>query len=277
MRSGRPSATATIVACARALAGVDPVAVRLLPPLLSRVLSVAAGARSPWLRRGLDLASLGLVGHLSRRTSAIDRVVVRAMGSEISQLVVLGAGLDARAWRMVELASAVVFEVDHPSTQAFKAPRARRLELAARDVRFVGVDFERDSLSARLTEADFDAGRPSMWIWEGVTPYLTANAIEASLDVIAELSAPRSVLAMTYGTPELANVPAVVKPVVAPAFGVLGEPLRGLMTREQAGQLVRARGFAIDEDAPCADFAGLEGRAEPWFAIRERLIVATRE
>ncbi|MEZ4263342.1 MAG: SAM-dependent methyltransferase [Polyangiaceae bacterium] len=274
MRSGRPSATATIVACARALAGVDPVAVRLLPPAVSRMLSVVAGARSPWL---FDLASLGLVGHLSRRTKAIDRVVARAMSSGISQLVVLGAGLDARAWRMPELASAVVLEVDHPSTQAFKVRRARRLALSAREVRFVAVDFERDSLSTRLTEAGLIAERPSMWIWEGVTPYLTASAIEASLDVIAELSAAGSVLAMTYGTPDLANVPAIVKPIVAPAFGLLGEPLRGLMTPDDAGGLVRARGFSVDEDGPCADDAGLEDHDEPWFAIRERLVVATRK
>jgi methyltransferase (TIGR00027 family) len=100
---------------------------------------------------------------------------------EARQLVILGAGLDARAYRLPELAGVSVFEVDHPATQVAK--RQRLAEAGNGDARvvFVGVDFERDALEERLASAGHAPTVATAWIWEGVTPCLDRGAIEATL------------------------------------------------------------------------------------------------
>src|SRR6187399_3082945 len=71
------------------------------------------------------------------RTVAIDADLRK---SAAPQVVILGAGLDGRAWRMPELVKTVVFEVDHPDSQQQKLRRVAPLALQAREVRFVPLD-----------------------------------------------------------------------------------------------------------------------------------------
>jgi methyltransferase (TIGR00027 family) len=260
------SRTAAIVAGARALGGVDPVASKLVPRPLALALSVRP------LGRVLRVATLGLVEHLSIRTRAIDAVVARGG----PQLVVLGAGLDARAYRMHELADTVVYEVDHPATQAAKRERAAVLERTARAVVWVGVDFEHDDLAERLAASGHDAAKPTIWVWEGVTEYLTRAAIESTLEVVAARSSSGSRLVVTYGTPEMATVPSILRPIVDRAFRVLGEPLRGLMSPEEFGAIVAGHGFTIEDDAGMAELAERQGVRLPPIVITERVLVAQR-
>jgi methyltransferase (TIGR00027 family) len=205
-----------IVASARAVADVDSVAERLVPAPFGHALRLLRGSR------------------------AIDEAVLAA---ESPQVVLLGAGLDARAFRLPGLANALVFEVDHPSTQAYKRSRTSSLRLRARELRFVGVDFEADDLAERLAASGHDDATATTWIWEGVTPYLTRPAVEATLDRIARRSSPGSTLVMTYGTPDLGTVPSLLRPAVAPVFRLLGEELRGLVTPDEAHEVVCARSF----------------------------------
>jgi methyltransferase (TIGR00027 family) len=84
------------------------------------------------------------------RTLAIDDAVLRA---QAPRAVILGTGLDGRAWRMAEFEDSVFFEVDHPASQRDKRARSERLKPTARDIRFVPVDccarrFGRSSLTA---------------------------------------------------------------------------------------------------------------------------------
>ena len=129
------------------------------------------------------------------RTVAIDEAV-RAAASP--QVVILGAGLDGRAWRMPELRDVTVFEVDHPDSQREKRARAAALQRIAREVRFVPVDFTRDRLDDALAAAGHDPTRPTTWVWEGVVMYLERADIEATLAVIQRRSAPASRLVMMY-------------------------------------------------------------------------------
>ena len=82
--------------------------------------------------------------------------------TDARQVVILGAGLDGRAWRMPELRAAVVFEVDHPDTQREKVARAAALVRVAREVRYVPVDFTRDRLD--------DSSPPRVTIPRGPPP-----------------------------------------------------------------------------------------------------------
>lgn len=265
MRAGLPSYTAMIVAGARAAAGVDACAERLVPQPFG--IAFAALRRS----RVARVLSLGLVDHLALRTRAIDERIVETAAP---QLVILGAGLDARAHRMDALADTVVFEVDHPATQSFKRERAKELPRVAREVRYVGVDFERENLAELLAAAGHEATLPTTWIWEGVTMYLTEDAIAATLGVIRACTAEGSALVMTYGTPDLGTVPRAFRSLVGPAFHLLGESLRGLMATERAHALVRAHGFAVTADEGTNELAWRYDTRKPLLVIAERVLVA---
>jgi methyltransferase (TIGR00027 family) len=175
------------------------------------------------------------------RTVAIDEAL-RQAGSP--QLVILGAGLDGRAWRMPELRDVVVFEVDHPDSQQAKRERAASLAPMARDVRFVPVDFERDDLDAELARAGHDPARPTTWIWEGVVMYLEPAAVEATLTIVAGRSAPKSRLVILY------HSPALILKIVRPIVRRLGEPLRSVYTADQMRALLARHRFDVvrDED-----------------------------
>src|SRR4051812_10252637 len=129
MKEGRPSQTASMVAFFRALADIgitsatgfhDPVARHLLPMPWSQLFALAKrGAERRPLHPALVGAQQGS-DLLALRTLAIDAHFREALSLGARQLVILGAGLDGRAYRLRELADVRVFEVDHPATQAWK-------------------------------------------------------------------------------------------------------------------------------------------------------------
>jgi methyltransferase (TIGR00027 family) len=257
MREGKPSFTAAAVAAARAVAGVDPLALALVDGTLAAVARVGRTGRGP--AAAVNVATLGLVDHIEMRTRAIDAALLAGVEAGLRQLVVLGAGLDARAWRMPQLAGVHVFEVDHPSTQAFKRARIGDRTPDAKDVRFVAVDFARDALADALKAAGHDARAPTFWIWEGVTPYLPLPAIRTTLAALAERSAPGSRLAVTYGTPTGSPLgPAAVR-LARVAFRILGEELLGLLTPEAMRDELNDVGFRILDDLSATEWGERHG------------------
>jgi methyltransferase (TIGR00027 family) len=171
------------------------------------------------------------------RTVAIDDAIRAAAHP---QVVLLGAGLDGRAWRMDELRDAVVYEVDHPDSQRAKRARLGGLTQRAREVRFVAVDFERDDLDAALAAAGHDATRPTIWVWEGVVMYLTVPDIHATLAIIARRSAPESEIAYHAPSPLLLLVGLFVRR--------LGEPFRSTFTVDAMARTLHAYGFEVTSD-----------------------------
>lgn len=283
MRDDRSSLTALFVAVARGVGtradNVDRGAPAVIPPSLGAPLHAVQrlGRLADPARWILRAASAGLVDHVCLRTAAIDSALTEGIGQGCRQLVVLGAGLDARAFRLAALADVDVFEVDHPSTQADKKRRTERSHALAKSVRFVAVDFERECVADRLAEARHDATAPTFWIWEGVTPYLEPAAIAATLRDVGERSAPGSEIAMTYGLPEL-PLPHLLHGAVYSAFAVLGEPLLGLMTSRAAAEAVQSIEFVVVDDTGSVDwatrFAGHAKLARPFSS--ERLLVARK-
>jgi len=135
---------------------------------------------------------------LVSRTVVIDDAV-RAKANP--QLVILGAGLDARAYRLPELAEVDVYEVDHPVSRQDKRDRINGLRPVAKSLSHVSVDFGRDPLGPALARAGHDTTTPTTWIREGVLSYLTKTDVHAILLVIDECSAPGSRLIVTYSIP----------------------------------------------------------------------------
>jgi methyltransferase (TIGR00027 family) len=139
-----------------------------------------------------------------------------------------------------------VFEVDHPDSQRKKRERAAVLEAVARDVRFVGVDFERDDLEAALGAAGHDPDRRTTWVWEGVVMYLERRDIEATLAILQRRSAPGSRLVVVY------NAPTWKVRIIGLLLRRLGEPFRSSFTAPQMRALLARHRFEVvaDDDIP---------------------------
>lgn len=282
MKSERSSLTALAVACARGIPrrggeqAVDALAEHVVPePWASAVRAGRELAqRAPWLGRMLPIASCGLVDHLALRTRAIDEVVERWSARHPAlQLVIVGAGFDTRAHRLDCLRSAQVFELDFLATAMAKASRIGELPVLAAGLHRLPIDFERERPSEVLRRAGHRTDRPTLWIWEGVTMYLTRDAVEATLADLAQVSAPGSGLAMTYATPRFQRFDRLG--VVLRAFEAIGEPLRTLLQPRQAASLVHDRGFSLVHDEGFAEWARRFGRGG-LSVLGERLLVAER-
>jgi len=254
MKAGHESKTAVHVCMGRALADGDPTlpgfsdatAFVLLPDEAQRrVESVRTESNPRGLRRAIEHGYLLRQSKITAvRTQVIDDAVREASAA---QLVILGAGLDGRAWRMPELADVVVFEVDHPDSQREKRKRVESLGQRARDVRFVPVDFAQGDLEGALSAAGHEPNRPTTWLWEGVVMYLTRPAIEATLSVIARRSALGSSLTVLY------HSPALILHLVGSIVRWLGEPLRSSFSPEALRALLGGYGFQVVRDRSVAE------------------------
>jgi len=235
------SNTAEFVCLMRALGPDDPYAARLLSRPLRRAERV--WRRLDALGVPVDAATLGLRALINARHRFIDEGLSDALAAGVTQVVLLGAGLDARPWRFADgLAGRALFLVDHPATAARRASRARRLPPI--DARRVDVDFAREDFGDALLSAGFDPDRPAFFAWEGVSMYLERATVEAALRRLRALCAPGSALAFDLWRPDAGGWP--VRGVVAlglRGLALWGEPVRfGLPTADVAA-FVRAAGF----------------------------------
>jgi methyltransferase (TIGR00027 family) len=252
VKSGIASETAAIVCMARAIAHGRTV-VAFSDPTAMALLSTAQQAEVERIRLGQppkEWRARLRYEHLMKesqlmvaRTVAID---AELRDAPVPQVVILGAGLDGRAWRMRDLAKAVVFEVDHPDSQRQKLQRIAPLTLEAREVRFVSLDFTHGNLAQALEAAGHDPHMPTAWIWEGVVMYLTRAEIESTLSAVEARSAQGSRLIVMY------HQPALILLLLAVMVRRLGEPIRTVLTQRQMQKLLDRYGFSTrwDRDLP---------------------------
>jgi methyltransferase (TIGR00027 family) len=134
-----------------------------------------------------DIEVVSNVRMMTVRTRFIDEVLERAIAGGARQVVILGAGFDSHAYRCQELlASATVFEVDRPATQALKKQRVTAvLGGPPPNLRYVAIDFQHDDLRDALTRHGYDAARQTFFILEGVTMYVPEEALRATLRFVA--------------------------------------------------------------------------------------------
>ncbi len=191
-------ATATTVAVGRALASRspnplinDPFAEPLVRavgvPFFTRIVSGELDPADADGGAGYGLTRLTRM--IAVRTRLIDDFFTDACAEGFRQVVILAAGLDARAYRLRWAADTTVYEIDQPKVIQFKTRALTEIgATATAQRRAIAIDL-RDDWVAALRESGFDPSRPTVWSAEGLVDYLPGLAQDRLLDSITELSA----------------------------------------------------------------------------------------
>jgi len=219
---------------------VDPLAPRILGKDLE---SAIADGSDPARRR--------LRFFIALRSRIAEDAARRAIGQGVRQIVVLGAGLDTFGYRVDPAERLCVFEVDHPATQAEKRRRLAEAEISVPShLVYAPCDFETRSLGQALEEAGFDARAAGFFIWLGVTPYLTPDAVESTLRYVAGLPGGAQIVFDYVNPPETIEAEATRAhhERMAARVAALGEQFRGYFETADLHRRLAALGFDDVED-----------------------------
>jgi methyltransferase (TIGR00027 family) len=192
---------------------------------------------------------------IAARSRFSEEAMAACVRRGVRQVVILGAGLDTFSLRNPH-AGVSVYEIDYPATQAWKRERLAQagVELPA-SLTFAPVDFERQSLAEGLAAAGFRSDQPAYFQWLGVVPYLTREAIVATLDFIASIEGAEVVF--DYSEP-FENFPPAMRAnltAIAERAASLGEPWLSMFNPPDMAALLQARRFAAFEDVTRAELA----------------------
>ena len=155
--------------------------------------------------------------------------------------------MDSFAYRRPDLLETLdVYEVDHPTSQVWKRARVEQLGIKIPErLHYVPIDFERETLTERLTAAGVSLSATSFISWLGVTQYLPAAAVLATLREIAELTAPRSEIVFQFIVPAatLAGEESSLVTELAARAAAAGEPWLSFFEPEELEESLRHMGF----------------------------------
>ena len=141
----------------------------------------------------------GVSDFVVARTLYFDRIIQRVVG-DVEQFVLLGAGYDTRAYGPLKREGIAFFEVDQAPTQRLKVSCLSKAGIEADHVTFVEVDFAEEDAFERLEAAGYDPSKRTLFLWEGVTLYLTWEDVRRTLRDVRDHSGQDSVLvADIYG------------------------------------------------------------------------------
>ena len=272
-QSERPSATALEAAAYRVLGSKHPdPAIRNADVLAEKILGPAERAILKETGSAIVLdalamdtekawTTLGTRSVFARgvhvRTRHIDDVLAESLRAGATQVVILGAGLDSRAYRFGDAFRGTrVFELDLPQTQTYKKARVRDVfgGLPAH-VTYAPIDFATQDLASVLKGAGYDPSRPTLFIWEGVTMYVPEPGIDATLRAVATNAARGSRIVFDYFTESALRDRRSALGPVARNVAAVGEPFVFGMPGDNAAAYIGARGFAVVSDFGSAELA----------------------
>lgn len=253
MEAGRPSRTALGAAMHRAVHQTldggaiftDPYALKILDDEARAALAAFAS----------DITQRSMRLFIAARSRFSEEVMAGCIARGCRQVVILGAGLDTFALRN-PYQDVTVYEIDYPATQAWKRERLSEAGIALpASLTFAPVDFERQRLADGLAAAGFRADRPAYFQWLGVVPYLTREAIVATLDFVAAIGGAEVVF--DYAEPFESFRPAMRANLMAVAARAAsrGEPWLSLFNPPDLAALLGDRHFARIEDVTRAELA----------------------
>lgn len=206
MKATATSKTAQYMALFRALETTRPKAERLFTDkyahlFLTRGLRTAAWlSHVPFLRTMAEnIIHSRIPGAYTSgiaRTKYIDVLLEKSIANGAQQVMILGAGFDTRGMRLPFLNNIPVIEIDHPNTARYKLAKLSNQQIPT-NIRFYQIDFNRQSLDQLAAQHNFDYTLPTTVIWEGVTNYLTAEAVDNTFAFLQRF-APGSYIIFTY-------------------------------------------------------------------------------
>jgi len=220
---GKPSRTAVAVAAARAIGSRNPDESTRNPDYLAQKLLAAGDLERvkgiseydsfhmswPQVVEHAKLQSAGLLANhsgflpfsgLTLRTRHFDAAVLAALENGTEQIVILGAGLDSRAYRLTSSwDKGRVFEVDLPPTQEHKKRTASSaIGPPPSNLRYVPIDLTQESLEDVLPLSGYRTNAKTLFLWEGVTMYLPKTAVQSTLAFVARHAGPGSSVIFDY-------------------------------------------------------------------------------
>ena len=227
----------------------DPFAPVFLGGLGRRLLLPLHGA-GPVVRRAERLALTSIATSALCRHAFLDDHLLASL-PEVEQVMILGAGFDSRAYRFWRaLDGRPVYEVDLPPLSRHKREfvDARPETFARGHAVSVEVDFRTQSLAEQLAGSGFTVGAPTFVVWEGVSMYLTAQAVAETLRALAEVCGEGSTLGMDcwrhvgglrpYDQVRRAGVQAV---------RLVGEPIEFAAEPARIEQMLGVAGFRLTD------------------------------
>ena len=213
MKEGKASRTAAGTAGERAIESFrpanervlyDPYAIQFLGGIYSIIAKTRFLISSRLLVKIMDWYMSRLVPGGNTydvvRARYIDDYLIQCIDDGIEQLILLGAGYDSRAFRFSALKEKVkVFEVDHPDSQRGKKEKVRKIFGSLPDhVVYVPIDYDKDKMSEKLFESGYDRNLKTLFIWEGVTYFLTDEAVDETLAFVVNNSGEGSSIIFDY-------------------------------------------------------------------------------
>ena len=168
-------------------------------------------------KTGLPALSRGLVAWVAVRTRFLDELVTKAVADGVGQVVIVGAGLDSRAYRLDLPRHVTVFEVDHAEVLSMKQRLLDEAELISTCRRMVVIaDLVNDDWLAKLSDTGWDHARDTVWVVEGLLVYLTHDERTQLLQRLSSASGVGSILGATLST----RTDELAHPLWHPAGGI---------------------------------------------------------
>ena len=200
----------------------------------------------------------GVSNAIVARTRFIDDCLEAAIVDGIRQLVILGAGYDTRVMRFKALKESVtVFELDHPSTQNKKLERIEKhLKEDLSHVRYISIDFSKEDLANKLFSYGYNETLKTQFIWEGVTYYIPATAIDTTLSFISHHSPSRSSVIFDYFPSTVADGTTELEEARALREGLkrIGEEIVFGISPDQINEFMQIRGFSVIQNLTGEDY-----------------------
>ena len=207
----------------------------------------------------------GFHEHLISRTRFIDDLIKKSISEQVEQYVILGAGYDSRAYNLKLPSGLKIFEVDQPEVQEIKLSKLPDEIPNSENITYVSVDFNHQSLKNQLLNSGFDKSKSTIYTLEGVSQYITREALNSTLSELALLTPnsnatffmsyvsrlliedPKACFGMGYSKPERAAK------FITNGAAKVGEPWISLYSSKEIEDLLSQNSFTLIENKTLAD------------------------
>lgn len=143
----------------------------------------------------------GMYEYVISRTKYFDRVFIQAVKRRVGQVVFLGAGFDSRPYRFNDLLkNTKIFEVDTLATQEYKKALLAEKGVSFKNIEYICHNFEDGNLFDLLEKHGYKSDVKTLFLWEGVTFYLTREAVLNMLAEVRNHSSCRSRICFDFQT-----------------------------------------------------------------------------